>query len=170
MFLQRFRDISHLTSARTVESSHWWQVARPRPVEIDEIQRLASGSRDGKVEILSRQTDKELDRLYASATMVIQPSLEEGFGLPVVEGLAAGVPVCCSDIPSLTEAAQGRAELFDPSSVQSIAVGIDRTASSAGSGHVPEPPDMPTPAAFAESFVRMIAQALDSAQAASASE
>jgi glycosyltransferase involved in cell wall biosynthesis len=144
--------------------------AATRPSEIEEIEGLSGRSPGAKVEILGRQSDSELDRLYASATMVIQPSLEEGFGLPVVEALAAGIPVCCSDVPALREAAQGRAQLFDPSSVDSIAEAIDRTAVAAADGDVPEPPDMPTPLAFAESFVELIHQTADSGQAASASE
>jgi hypothetical protein len=60
--------------------------------------------------------------------------------------------------------------LFDPSSVDSIAEAIDRTAVAAADGDVPEPPDMPTPLAFAESFVELIHQTADSGQAASASE
>jgi glycosyltransferase involved in cell wall biosynthesis len=127
-----------------------------KPAEIEEIEILARGCTGGKVEILPRQSDDELDQLYASATMVIQPSLEEGFGLPVVEALAGGVPVCCSDVPALREAAQGRAQLFDPSSVRSITDAIDRTASVAPDGKAPSPPEMPTQVEFASQFVELI--------------
>jgi alpha-1,3-rhamnosyl/mannosyltransferase len=144
--------------------------AATRPGEMEEIEGLSRQAAEGRVQVLDRQSDSELDRLYASATMVIQPSLEEGFGLPVVEALASGIPVCCSDIPALREAAQGRAHMFDPESVEAIARAIDRTASAAAAGDVPEPPDMPTPLVFAQSFVRLIRQTADAGQATSASE
>jgi glycosyltransferase involved in cell wall biosynthesis len=144
--------------------------AATRSGEIEEIDSLSRQTAQGRVQILGRQSDSELDQLYASATMVIQPSLEEGFGLPVVEARAAGIPVCCSDIPALREAAQGHAQLFDPTSVEAIARAIDRTASAAAGGDIPEPPDMPTPLAFAQSFVELIRQTADAGQATSASE
>ena len=127
-----------------------------RSSELEEIEALGRRNAGGKVEILPRCTDDELDQLFASATFLIQPSLEEGFALPVAEGLACGLPVCCSDIDAIREAAQGRAELFDPLSVDSIAGAIDRTAASADEGYVPDAPDMPDPIEFANRFVELI--------------
>lgn len=44
---------------------------------------------------------------------VVFPSLYEGFGLPVIEAMAAGVPVACSNTTSLPEVAAGAAIMFD---------------------------------------------------------
>ena len=53
-------------------------------------------------------TDAELRGLVAGADLLIQPSLEEGFGLPPLEAMAAGCPVLTSDCAALLEtAAQG---------------------------------------------------------------
>ncbi len=52
---------------------------------------------------------------------VIFPSLYEGFGLPVVEAMALGVPVACSDAAALPEVAGGAALLFDPRKPEAIA-------------------------------------------------
>jgi glycosyltransferase involved in cell wall biosynthesis len=123
---------------------------------LEAIETIRSASSLGDVKVLSRLSDLDLDRLYASATMVIQPSLEEGFGLPVLEALAGGVPVCCSDVDALREAAQGRARLFDPLSVSSITDAIDYTASAAVQELVVQPFDSPTPLDFAAEFVRLI--------------
>jgi glycosyltransferase involved in cell wall biosynthesis len=101
------------------------------------------------VDVVPSCTDEELDSIYARASFLIQPSLEEGFGLPVTEALTAGIPVCCSDIESLREAAGGAAETFDPFSVTAIRDAIDRTAASAAAGFTPEPLAAPTPTAFA---------------------
>jgi glycosyltransferase involved in cell wall biosynthesis len=107
----------------------------------------------GGVAVLGRQTEAELDRLYAEAGFVIQPSLEEGYGLGVAEALAAGIPVCCSAVSPLMEIADGRCELFDPASVEAIRSAIDRTAQLANTRFVPPWPQGPTPGQFADEIV-----------------
>jgi glycosyltransferase involved in cell wall biosynthesis len=54
-----------------------------------------------------RVTDAELAALYAGARVVLIPSRVEGFGLPLLEAFAAGVPVVASDIPALREVSGG---------------------------------------------------------------
>jgi glycosyltransferase involved in cell wall biosynthesis len=56
----------------------------------------------------------ELLALVANSAGVIFPSLYEGFGLPVIEAMATGVPVACSNVTSLPEVAGDAAILFDP--------------------------------------------------------
>jgi glycosyltransferase involved in cell wall biosynthesis len=56
-----------------------------------------------------------------SASALIYPSRYEGFGLPVIEGMACGTPVICSNVASLPEVAGQAALLFDPSDVTSLA-------------------------------------------------
>jgi glycosyltransferase involved in cell wall biosynthesis len=56
----------------------------------------------------------ELAALMANCTGVVFPSLYEGFGLPVIEAMAAGVPVACSNTTSLPEVAAEAAIFFDP--------------------------------------------------------
>jgi len=56
----------------------------------------------------------DLDDLYARAGVVVVPSLYEGFGLPVLEAMARGVPVVASNRSSLPEVAGDAALLFDP--------------------------------------------------------
>jgi len=139
------------------------------PSEMALLRSTIAATRGGRMEILSHCTEDELDQLYGSAAMLIQPSLEEGYGLPVVEALAGGIPVCCSDIGPLREAAHGEARLFDPLSTSSIASAIDEVASMAAAGFVPDIPLMPTRMQFAQEFVEMIERAARSGQAASAS-
>ncbi|MDZ4749330.1 MAG: glycosyltransferase family 1 protein [Saprospiraceae bacterium] len=59
--------------------------------------------------------------LVASAEAMIYPSLYEGFGLPLVEAMACGVPVICSNVSSLPEVASDAALLFDPHDVEQLA-------------------------------------------------
>jgi glycosyltransferase involved in cell wall biosynthesis len=68
-------------------------------------------------------SDIELAGIYAGAVCCIQPSLYEGFGLPVLEAMACGTPVICSQSSSLPEIA-GPSILVDPVSVDSIAIGV----------------------------------------------
>ncbi len=65
--------------------------------------------------------DGEFTTVLASAGGLIFPSLYEGFGMPVVEAMAAGVPVACSDATSLPEVAGDAALLFDPRRPDAIA-------------------------------------------------
>ena len=55
------------------------------------------------VESLPRQSDSQLASLLSRATALVAPSRDEGFGLPVLEAIAANCPVLCSDIPALRE-------------------------------------------------------------------
>lgn len=67
----------------------------------------------------------ELEGLYALATAFVLPSIIEGFGLPIAEAMARGVPVACSDTSALPEVAGGAALLFDPRNPVAIAAALD---------------------------------------------
>jgi len=69
--------------------------------------------------------DAELEGLYRLAACLVFPSLYEGFGAPVLEAMARGVPVVCSDRASLPEIADGAARLFDPEQPAAIAAAIE---------------------------------------------
>ena len=64
--------------------------------------------------------------LYARAWAFIYPSFFEGFGLPVLEALAAGVPTACSEIEPLSGIAAGAALKFNPADPHSIAQAMHR--------------------------------------------
>jgi alpha-1,3-rhamnosyl/mannosyltransferase len=68
--------------------------------------------------------DEELKRLYAGAAAVAYPSLEEGFGFPILEAMAAGTPVLTSDRSSMPEIGGDLAVYCDPTSVDSIREGL----------------------------------------------
>jgi glycosyltransferase involved in cell wall biosynthesis len=68
----------------------------------------------------------ELPRLYRGAGVFVYPSLFEGFGMPVVEAMACGVPCVVSSHPSLDEASGDAAIRVDPRDPEAIAGGIAR--------------------------------------------
>ena len=68
--------------------------------------------------------DAEVPRLMRGAAVFVYPSLFEGFGIPIVEAMACGVPVVASNHPSLDEAAGAAAVRVDPREPEAIAAGI----------------------------------------------
>jgi glycosyltransferase involved in cell wall biosynthesis len=68
----------------------------------------------GHVVELGAVPDSRLAALLRGARALLMPSFAEGFGLPVAEALAHGVPVLCSDLPALREAGQAVPEYLDP--------------------------------------------------------
>ena len=69
--------------------------------------------------------ENELPKIYRGALFLCFPSLYEGFGLPVIEAMASGIPVITSDISALPEVSNGAAYLVDPHSVVEITRGIE---------------------------------------------
>jgi glycosyltransferase involved in cell wall biosynthesis len=58
---------------------------------------------DDRITFAGRVDDAELDALYRGARALLLPSLDEGFGLTVLEAMSRGTPVLCSDVPALRE-------------------------------------------------------------------
>jgi glycosyltransferase involved in cell wall biosynthesis len=71
-------------------------------------------------------SDAEIALLFRDARMLAFPSLLEGFGLPIVEAMAAGCPVLTSNISAPREVAGDAAVLVDPHDVNAIAAGMER--------------------------------------------
>ena len=65
-------------------------------------------------------SDAEKSALYQHASLCVQPSLYEGFGMPIIEAMSYGKPVVCSDIPVFHEVAGDAAIYFNPKSSDSI--------------------------------------------------
>jgi glycosyltransferase involved in cell wall biosynthesis len=79
-----------------------------------------------QVRFLGWVSQEELEDLYAACDGFVFPSLCEGFGLPVLEAMARGVPVATSGRSSLAEVAGDAALLFDPEDEYSMATAIQR--------------------------------------------
>ena len=81
------------------------------------------GIRDN-VLLLGHVAEEALPALYQGADLFLYPTLYEGFGLPVVEAMASGVPVITSNTSSLKEIAEGYAYLVDPLDIEQMAEAI----------------------------------------------
>jgi glycosyltransferase involved in cell wall biosynthesis len=95
-----------------------------------ELRALADrlGVRD-RIAFLDWVSAEDLEGLYAAAGCFVLPSRIEGFGLPIVEAMAHGLPVACSNISALPEVAGDAALLFDPGDDEQIAAAIRRLLS-----------------------------------------
>ena len=94
------------------------QVSPRYPEARDRIRLL---SMEGRVRLLGRIPDRDLPALYSGASWFVFPSLYEGFGLPVLEAMACGTPVVCSNTSSLPEIVGDAAITFDPVDTEGIA-------------------------------------------------
>lgn len=72
--------------------------------------------------------DEELGILLKNALAFIHPSVYEGFGMPIIEAMANGIPVACSNVASLPEVAGSAALLFDPFKIDSLTQAMHRLA------------------------------------------
>ena len=86
--------------------------------------KIAELGLQDRVHILGYVPYDKLPVIYNLARMLVFPSLYEGFGMPVVEAMACGCPVVCSNVTSLPEVAGAAADYFDPASPEAIAACI----------------------------------------------
>ncbi len=97
------------------------------PKAADQLRTLVDGLPDGvrrRIRLLGYVTDADKVALLGGATALVYPSLYEGFGFPVLEGMAARVPVLTSTVSALPEVAGEAAVLVDPNDEEAIAKGM----------------------------------------------
>ncbi|HYN19904.1 MAG TPA: glycosyltransferase family 1 protein [Thermoanaerobaculia bacterium] len=92
--------------------------------EFKSRQRASNLGVGDHVRLLGKVAPEALPALYQGATLFLYPTLFEGFGMPVVEAMASGVPVITSNTAALKELAEGYAHLVDPLDVEGIAKAI----------------------------------------------
>lgn len=92
----------------------------PKQLE-DEVKRLQQDEIKSKVIATGYINSEHLPIVYQQAELLIFPSYSEGFGLPIIEAMASGIPVITSDVTSMPEVAEDAALLVSPASPPSIA-------------------------------------------------
>ena len=94
----------------------------------EELRAVEVSSRKASIEVRGYVTATELARLYTRASIFAFPSLDEGFGMPVLEAMAWGVPVLTSTSSALPEVAGGAALLVDPENEEELGTELARLA------------------------------------------
>ena len=90
------------------------------------LDRIERSPRRADIRVMGWVPAGELDRLYRTAAMLAFPSLDEGFGMPVLDAMSYGLPVLTSNCSALPEVAGDAALLVDPLDEQAIAAGLLR--------------------------------------------
>ena len=78
------------------------------------------------VSYLGKPEQSELVEIYGAADILVAPSLQEGFGLTILEAMAAGTPVVTSNVSAMPEVAGDAAVLVDPNDCDAIAAAIQQ--------------------------------------------
>lgn len=95
----------------------------------DEVQRRIlqiAGVAAARVKFLGGLTDAEYSQELGHSTAFVSASIDEGFGIPLIEAMASGTAVVCSDISVFREVAGEAAEFFEPTNAQALADAVNR--------------------------------------------
>jgi glycosyltransferase involved in cell wall biosynthesis len=126
--VQRRKNIERLVEAFEQVGGEWRLALAGSPGfgarEI--LGRIEDSPRRKDIEVLGYASDEVLKSLYRRAAILAFPSLDEGFGMPVLEAMAAGVPVLTSNRSALPEVSGDAALLVDATDVSSITDGLRR--------------------------------------------
>lgn len=117
--IRAFEALDHRDIELVLVGGDGWRSGAPK-------RAIRASRARARIRRLGAVPDADLAALYAGATVFAYPSLYEGFGLPVLEAMAAGTPVLTSDVSSLPEVAGDAALLVDPGSADAIRSGLDR--------------------------------------------
>ena len=97
--------------------------ARPGP---QDAMALDLAGQPAHVHFIGHVDDAQLNALYNLARFFVYPSAMEGFGIPLLEAMAAGCPIAASDIPAFREVAGGAPDYFDPDAPESVHAAFER--------------------------------------------
>lgn len=103
-------------------------LAGGRADQVRELEGRLTPRERGFVTALPPCGQAELERLFATSHLLVQPSLEEGFGLPAWEALCCGLPVCASDGGALPEVVAGFVDPFPAADTAAMVAAIDACA------------------------------------------
>lgn len=93
------------------------------------LERVRNSECSARIKIIGYAWPAELQTLYSRASIFAFPSLDEGFGIPVLEAMAHSIPVIASKRPALVEVAADAALFVDPQSTEDLQNALDRMIS-----------------------------------------
>jgi glycosyltransferase involved in cell wall biosynthesis len=130
--IQKRKNVARLVNAFSQMPSGWRLIlagATEGYGAQEELRAVQFSPRRADIEARGHISRAELDGLYQRARIFAFPSLDEGFGMPVLEAMAHGVPVVTSQISAMPEVAGDAALLVDPLDVEQIGSALRRIAS-----------------------------------------
>ena len=103
--IQRRKNIVRLVGPSSTRRSEWRLVLAGSFGFDSEAarERIERSPRKQDIQVLGYVTDSELEELYQRASILAFPSLDEGFGMPVLDAMARGVPVLTSNVSAMPE-------------------------------------------------------------------
>jgi len=101
-------------------------VGAPTPDALPWLQTIAAAPLEGHVDHLGYVREDQREGLYAGARALVLPSLDEGFGVPALEAMSAGVPVIASNRGALPEVVGSAGTLLDPHDVDGFSAAMER--------------------------------------------
>lgn len=125
--LQTRKNLIRLVEAFERVSREWRLILAGAPTGFgaDEIlQRIRCSPSKDRISVAGYVSRAELERFYGQASLFAFPSLAEGFGIPVLEAMAYGIPVVTSNSSALAEVAGDAAILVDPENSDGIFAGL----------------------------------------------
>ncbi len=132
--LQARKNVLRLVEAFETMSAGWELVlagAQTGFKASEILERIESSPRRDRIRVTGYVNGKELEALFGRASIFAFPSLDEGFGIPVLEAMARGVPVITSNGSALKDLGKGAARLVDPYRVEEIANALNDLAENA---------------------------------------
>jgi alpha-1,3-rhamnosyl/mannosyltransferase len=115
---------AHATLPEELRAAHPLLLVGPRGWDEEGILEAAAARTE--IRLTGFVSDEDLAGLYAASSLFCFPSLYEGFGLPVLEAMAAGAPVLASDASSLPEVGGDAIAYADPRQEGALAAGLER--------------------------------------------
>jgi glycosyltransferase involved in cell wall biosynthesis len=128
--IQRRKNQATLIRAFRAMPEDWTLIlAGSQGYEAEEaVHEAATSPAAGRIRITGYLTDEQIGDLYARSSVFAFPSLDEGFGMPVLEAMVAGIPVIAGNRSALPEVCGDAAELIDPSSEDDLASALVKLA------------------------------------------
>jgi glycosyltransferase involved in cell wall biosynthesis len=115
--IQRRKNIAQLVKAFEALPDSW-RLALAGAADgygaTEELRAVEESPARSRIDVLGYVTTAQLESLYSRASIFAFPSLDEGFGMPILEAMAHGVPVLTSNCSAMPEVAGGAALLVDP--------------------------------------------------------
>jgi glycosyltransferase involved in cell wall biosynthesis len=135
--IQRRKNVARLVKAfeRLPQEKPWRLVLAGAPTgygAVEELRAVEDSPRRADIDVMGYVSSSTLEDLFQRASIFAFPSLDEGFGMPVLEAMAHQIPVVTSTRSALPQVAGDAALLVDPEDTDALSVALGRLATDEG--------------------------------------